>query len=68
MLRYYNFLYHSSSLTGLYNLTVGNSTWKARCQMNGVTGCGGGVWELVMLVKGHKVTFHPQRQETRDIV
>ena len=35
--------------------------------MSGVTGCGGGVWELVMIVKGHKVSFDRQLQSTRNI-
>lgn len=28
--------------------------------MNGVIGCGGGAWELVMKIKGHKVFFDRQ--------
>ena len=35
--------------------------------MNGVTGCGSGVWELVMMVKGDKVSFDHQLQITRNV-
>ncbi|KAL9980368.1 hypothetical protein ACROYT_G008944 [Oculina patagonica] len=48
---------NSSSPTGVYNITVSNVTWATLCQMNGIAGCGGGAWELVMRFKGGKDTF-----------
>ena len=33
--------HHSSSHGGLYNMTIGNITWKTRCRMKSIPGCGG---------------------------
>lgn len=47
--------HHSSSHGGLYNMTIGNITWKTRCRMKSIPGCGRGPWELIMRIKGRKV-------------
>ncbi|KAJ7326543.1 hypothetical protein OS493_027489 [Desmophyllum pertusum] len=48
---------NSSSPTGLYNITIGNVTWKTMCRMNGIPGCGDGAWALVMSINGSGKTF-----------
>ena len=47
--------HHSSSHGGLYNMTIGNITWKTRCRMKSIPGCGRGPWELIIRIKGRKV-------------
>ncbi|KAL9980371.1 hypothetical protein ACROYT_G008947 [Oculina patagonica] len=47
----------SSSATGNYRIKIGNVTWKTRCRMDGIPGCGNGVWALVMRVNGSENTF-----------
>ena len=49
--------YCSSSITGFYNMTVGNITWETKCRMNGIPGCGDGAWTQVMRINGSKVSF-----------
>lgn len=48
--------HHSSSHGGLYSMTIGNITWKTRCRMKSIPGCGRGPWELIIRIKGRKVT------------
>lgn len=47
--------YCSSSPNGEYCITIGNVTWKTRCKMNRIPGCGRGVWELLMRINGSMV-------------
>jgi len=44
-----------SKPSGLYNLTNSNIKWTTNCKMQGIAGCGGGAWTLVMKVNGSKV-------------
>ena len=46
---------YSLSPSGPYNVSIGNLTWKTKCIMKGIRGCGPGVWELIMKVKSSKV-------------
>lgn len=44
--------YCSLSKSGYYYIIIGNVMWRIRCRMNGIFGCGSGVWELVLRLNG----------------
>ena len=50
--------HYSSKVTGHYHIRTGNVAWKTRCRMNGIPGCGNGVWALVMRINGSRVCCH----------
>lgn len=51
------FCYYSLSYGGFYSIVIGNIMWKIWCRMKSIFGCGRGLWELIIRIKGRKVCW-----------